>query len=220
MAVLGNTYLGLIDLFKQTGGKGEIVSIIMEQLHQMNPFLAEMIWVECNSKTKHRTTIRTGLPEPTWRKFYQGVQPGKSTLKQVDDATGMLEDWNETDVALADISGDVNQFRLNELIAHIEGMNQEMAQTMIYGSEANQAESFLGLAPRFNSLQAENGSQIIDAGGVGSANTSIWMVCWGENTCHGIYPEGTNAGLEHKDLGEETVNKADNTRFRAYRDQL
>ena len=55
MATLGNTYLGLIDLYKQQGGKGEIVSTIMEMLHQMNPFLAEMIFIQCNCKTKHVT---------------------------------------------------------------------------------------------------------------------------------------------------------------------
>lgn len=220
MATLGNTYLGLIDLYKQQGGKGEIVSTIMEMLHQMNPFLAEMIFIQCNCKTKHKTTIRTGLPESTWRKFYEGVQPNKSTLKQVEDATGMLENWIETDEDLADISGNVPQFRLNELMAHLEGMNQDVAETMIYGSLANDSGSFLGLAPRFNDLTAENGNQIIDAGGQGSNNTSIWMIGWGENTVHGIYPEGTMAGLEHKDLGVETVNNPDGSRFRAYRDQL
>ena len=216
MATVGNTYPSLIDLYKQQEG-GIVTSTIIEILTQMNPILSEMRVSECNQGATHLTSIRSGLPAATWRELYQGVQPSKATTKQVTDATGMLEAWSEIDSKLVALSGDPGQFRLNEAQAFLQAMSNEMASTVFYGSAANE---FTGLAPRFNSKSAENGSQIIDAGGTGSKNTSIWMVVWGENTCHGLYPKGSMAGLAREDKGKETKTLADGGLYDVHREKF
>lgn len=220
MATIGNTYLNLADLYKQQDGKGQVVSDIIEILAQTNTILEDMMTVEANDGTKHLTTIRTGLPSGTWRRLYQGVQPSKSTNKQVHDTTGMLEAWSEVDSKLVDLSRNPGQFRLNESQAFLEGMANQMATTIFYGNTDTDPEQFMGLAPRFNSLSAENGSQIIDAGGTGADNTSVWFVTWGDRTCHGLFPSGTQAGLSRKDLGEETKENTDGSLYRVMREQF
>lgn len=201
MATVGNTYPSLADLYKNQEG-GMVTATIIEMLTEINPILSEMIVRECNQGATHLTTVRSGLPTATWRELYQSVQPSKATNKQVTDATGMLEAWSEIDAKLVELAGDgAGQFRLNEAQAFLQAMSNEMAETLFYGSAANE---FTGLAPRFNDLNAENGGQIIDAGGTGSDNTSIWMVVWGENTCHGLYPKGSQAGLMREDKGKQT----------------
>lgn len=55
-------------------------------------------------------------------------------------------------------------------------------------------------------------------GGVGADNTSIWLVVWGDFTVHGIYPKGSQAGLNHEDMGVELVDDGTGKKFRAYRD--
>ncbi len=50
---------------------------------------------------------------------------------------------------------------------------------------------------------AGNAQNIIDAGGTGTDNTSIWLV-WGENTVHGIFPKGQKAGIQMEDKGRDT----------------
>ncbi len=90
MATVGNTYLTLADVFKRTDADKQIATII-ELLAQDNPILQDMIVKECNDGTTHLTTVRTGIPEATWRMLYQGVQPTKSTTAQVRDATGFAE---------------------------------------------------------------------------------------------------------------------------------
>jgi hypothetical protein len=200
MATLGNTYLSLIDLYKQQEG-GEVTAAIIEQLMQLNPILADMRVEECNQGATHLTSIRSGIPAPTWRELYGSVMPTKSTTKQVTDSVGMLEAWSEIDKKLVDLSGNPSQFRMNEAMAFLQGMADEMASTTFYGSAANE---FTGLAPRFNDLAAENGGQIVDAGGTGSINTSIWFVVWGDRTCHGLYPKGSQAGLQREDKGVQT----------------
>jgi len=186
----------LLDLAKVTDPDGKIATVV-EILNETNEILDDMTWMEGNLPTGHRTTMRTGIPAPTWRKLYGGVQPNKSTSATVTDNTGMLEAFSEVDKALADLNGNTGAFRLQEDRAHIEGMNQEVADTLFYGNEATEPEAFTGLAPRFNSLSAENADNIINEGDSSNLQ-SIWMVVWGPNTIHGIVPKGSTAGLSVK----------------------
>ena len=221
MATLSVLNPTLLDLAKASDPDGKIAAIV-EILNETNEVLADMSWMEGNLPTGHRTTIRSGLPVPTWRKLYGGVQPNKATNVQVTDSTGMLEAYAEIDKALADLNGNTAAFRLSEDRAHIEGMNQEMAQTIFFGDEGTANEEFTGLAPRFNDLSAANADNIIDAfSGGGGDGASIWLVVWGPNTCHGIVPKGSTAGLQVTDKGQVTLEDAsdgsNSGRMEAYR---
>ena len=218
MAALSVTNPTLADVAKRMDPDGRIDTIV-EILNETNEVLDDMTMLEGNLPTGHRTTIRTGLPTPTWRKLYGGVQPTKSTTVQVTDNTGQLEAYAEVDKALADLNGNTAAFRLSEDRAHLEGMNQEYVDTLFFGDESTAPEEFTGFAPRFNSLSAANGDNIISGGGSGSDNTSIWLVVWGPNTCHGIYPKGSVGGLEMTDKGQVTIEDVDGSggRMEAYR---
>jgi hypothetical protein len=99
----------------------------------------------------------------------------------------------------------IQAFRLSEGRAFIEAMNQEMAQTLFYGNGGLAPEEFTGLSTRYSSTTAGNGSNIINGQGAGSDNSSVWLIVWGDQTCMGIFPKGSNAGLKHDDYGEVTV---------------
>lgn len=209
----------LADVAKRLDPQGQIDQIV-EILNETNPILEDATFLEGNLPTGHRTSIRTGLPTPTWRKLYGGVQPTKSTTVQVTDNTGMLEAYAEVDKALADLNGNTAAFRISEDRAHIEGMNQEMAGTMFYGNEGVEPAAFTGYAPRFNSLTANNSDNIVDGSATsGTDNTSIWLVVWGPNTAHCIYPKGSKAGLAITDKGQVTIENVDGNggRMEAYR---
>lgn len=218
MAVTSATHPTLIDLVKRQDPDGKIAAIT-EILNEDNEILNDMVWVEGNLTTGHRTTVRTGIPSPTWRKMYGGVQPTKSTTAQITDNCGMLEAYAEVDKALADLNGNTNEFRLSEDRAHVEGMNQEMADTLFYGNEGTEPEAFTGLSPRFNDTTADNGDNVILGGGTGLDNASIWLVVWGPNTVHGIIPKGSVGGLQMRDLGEVTIENVDGNggRMQGYR---
>ena len=218
MAVLSVVNPTLLDLAKRTDPDGRIADIV-EILNETNEILMDMSWVEGNLPTGHRTTIRSGLPAPTWRKLYGGVQPTKSTTVQVTDNCGMLEAYSEVDKALADLNGNTAAFRLSEDKPHIEGISQEIADTIFYGNEGSEPEAFTGFAPRFNLTTASNGENIILGGGSDTDNASIWLIVWGPNTAHGIVPKGSKAGLQMADKGQVTVEDADgsNGRMEAYR---
>jgi hypothetical protein len=204
MAALGTENPTLADLAKVTDPDGSIADVI-EILNQTNEILEDMTWLEGNLTTGHRTSMRSGLPSPTFRKMYGFVQPTKSRSVQVTDACGMMEDYSQVDKALVDMAGNPAAFRLQEDRPHIEGMNQTLATKLFYGDESTDPEEFTGLAPRYNSLSAENGDNIIEGGGTQTDNGSIWLLCWSPNTLHGIIPKGSKAGVQQRDLGEQTV---------------
>ena len=219
MATLGVTAPTLLDLMKKLNPQGGIDSIA-EILAETNEVIEDMQWIEGNLPTGHRTTVRSGLPDATWRKLNYGVQPSKSTTVQVTDNCGMLEAYAEVDKSLADLNGNTAAFRLSEDQAFIQGLNKEFASTLIYGNEGTEPEAFTGLAPRFNLASAANGDNIIKAdSGADNATgqSSIYLVGWGANTVHGIYPKGSMAGLHTQDLGEQTLFDAAGGKYQGYR---
>ncbi len=218
MATLSVKNPTLLDLATRSDPEGKIQSI-GEILNETNEIIEDVTFTEGNLPTGHQTTVRTGIPAPTWRKLYGGVQPNKSTTAKITDTCGMLEAYAEIDKALADLNGNTSEFRLSEDTAFIEGMGQEFANTLFFGDESVDPEKFTGLAPRFNSLSAENADNIVVGGGAGTDNTSIWLVGWSPQTVFGIIPKGSKAGLQTTDKGQVTIENADgaNGRMEAYR---
>lgn len=218
MTVLVSNNPTLLDLTKRLDPNGNIAKIV-ELLAQTNEVLDDASYVESNQPTSHLTTVRTGIPQPTWRKLYGGVQPTKSTTVQVVDNVGNLENYAEVDSFLVNINGNAAAFRLSEDRPILEGINQELAGTIFYGNEGTDPAEFTGLAPRFNDGAAANGQNILHAGGTGTDNTSIWLVCWSPETVHMLYPKGMEAGVSSKDLGEVTIENADGAggRMQAFR---
>lgn len=220
MSVLATTHPTMLDVAKRLDPNGRI-SALVEILNQDNEILDDAVWVEGNLPTGHLTSIRTGLPDVTWRSIYGFVQPSKSTSVQVTDSTGMLEAYAEVDKALADLNGNTAAFRLSEDRSFLEAMSQELAGTILFGNEGSEPAAFTGFGPRYNSLSAANGQNIIDAGGSGNRE-SIWLVNWAPDKIHLIYPKGSQVGLSQKDHGEVTVeslgnNAASTGRMQAYR---
>lgn len=218
MVALAVTNPTLLDVTKALDPDGSIAAVA-EILNETNEVLQDMTMIEGNLATGHRTTVRTGIPEPTWRILYGGVQPTKSTRAQIQDSIGMLEAYAEIDKALADLNGNTNEFRMSEDRAHIEGMSQTMADTLFTGDESLNPERFTGLNVRYNSLAAENADNIVVGGSSDTDNASIWLVGWGPNSCHGIYPKGSIGGLQMTDKGQVTIENADGQggRMEAYR---
>ncbi|MBS0520516.1 MAG: hypothetical protein JSR90_17605 [Proteobacteria bacterium] len=217
MATLASSALTLSEWATRLDPGGKPAAVI-ELLGQTNEMLTDMLWMECNDGAGHKTTVRTGLPAATWRLLNYGVAKSKSTTAQVRDSTGMLEAYSDIDKALADLNGNTAEFRMGEDMAFIEAMNQGMQQSVLYGNTAVNPERFTGLGPRFSAIaSANNGTNVVDAGGTGSTNTSGWLIGWGQNTAHGLFPKGSKAGLQVRDLGEVPLYDGSGNVYQGYR---
>jgi hypothetical protein len=203
---------------------GYHVASIIELLSQTNEILDDMLVIEGNLPTGHKTTVRTGLPQATWRLLNDGVPNAKSTTAQITDTCGNLETYAVIDKDIADLNGNTAEFRLSEVKAFLEGMSQQVASTIIYGNQHINPERFTGFAPRYSTktvASSQTANNVLDGGGTGSTNTSMWIVTWGSDTLHGTFPKGKITGLQHRDMGEWPVaGSTANTTFQAYRDHF
>lgn len=219
MSTVGMLSLTLKDYHKRLGPKHEIAPIV-EIMDETNEVNQDAMYLEANNINTHRTVIRTGFPESYWRTLNRGVPKGKSTTKQVDDIIGMLENWSVVDAALADLNGTTREFMLSEEYAFLESMNQEVARTIFYGDLAKHPDRFQGLSARFCTRDhqvAPNAENVLSLGGTGNNCTSIWLLTWGDQTLHMIYPKGSTVGLKREALGRVPVSDDDGNEYMGYK---
>lgn len=222
MATIGNVALTYADWAKRMDD-GYRVATIIELLSQTNEILDDILVMEGNLPTGHKTTVRTGLPQATWRLLNAGVPNAKSTTAQIVDTCGNLETYAVIDKDIADLNGNTAEFRLSEVRAFLQGMSQQVASTFFYGNQHINPERFTGLSPRYSTVNAANSqtaANVLDAGGTAATNTSMWVVTWGNDTIHGIFPKGKITGLQHRDMGEWPVQDASGNTYQAYRDHF
>lgn len=197
--------------------KGQPAGNIIELMNQTNDILDDVPWMESNQSDGHLTRIRTGLPEVYWRRLYQGTPPSKSQWSQVKEGCGILEALMELDVEETKLYADkLNAFRMSESKAFTEAMRQKVAKTLFYGDSNVTPDEFNGLSMRY---PGKTSPHVVDAGGTGAKCTSMWLVSWGAQTVHGLYPKGSQGGFEHKDMGEYVTNDDNGRKFEVLGDK-
>jgi hypothetical protein len=199
-----NAYLTLADWASRVDPQGN-ADDIAEILSQCNEIFDDMIWKEGNLPTGHKYTVRTALPKGMWRMLNQGVPFTKSATAQVSVGCGMLEDYSRVDRKLAELNGNLAKFRMDEDNGHLEGLSQQMAQTIFYGNATINPQQFTGIAPLYNTITmatAQNAQNVFDGGGRANANTSMYLLGWGERTVYGVFPKASKAGLLFEDKGD------------------
>lgn len=205
MVTTGGSVVSLIDWAKRLDPDGKTADVI-NLLSQENEMLEDIVFQESNGPTQHRTTVQVGEPTIAFRTLNAGTSVGKSTTAQIDESMGMIQHYIQIDKDLADLNGNTSSFVMTEVKPALSAINKLAAQTLIYGDTRTNPERFMGLAPRFSALTSDvYDNSMITGGGSGSVNTSIWLVCWGPHSVHGIFPKGTKAGLVQENKGQVTV---------------
>lgn len=201
-----NQFMTLLEWAKTVDPNGGFYKVA-EILDKKNAIMQDALWREANMKLNHLLTVRNSLQTGTWRQFYGVTAPERSTKKQVTEHVGMLKGYSEVDCDEAKLSGDVNGFRDSELIPYIEGMMQNLGQTTIYGDMSSNPEGFNGFATRLNSLAGTpTAGKALGAGGTGSKLTSLFLVGWGEDKVHMLYPTGQpNEMVKVTDRQQQTI---------------
>lgn len=208
MAVLGTTYWNLIDVMK-AGGDG--IGDVVEALTQLTPFMKDANVITCNKGSKHVSSIRTGLPSVSWGALYQGIAQSKGAYTQVEDTTGFIEGLSSVDSRLLKLKPDqASKLRLMEANGFLETMAQTLESAVFYSNVLINGKQFHGLAPRYNTLANSN---VINGGGSGSDNASIWFVTHGDGQTSMLTPENIPAGVIREDKGEQRVLDASNNPY-------
>ena len=193
------------------------VARIAELLEEYNEFTMDAPTFEANDVYSHLYTKRTSLPSITPRSINEGAKRSRSTTEQVREQITLLEVWAEIDEQLIDHEPSPGAARQNELVSFIEAGAQEFAKRLLYGTPADgDARQFPGLTARYDSLALDNVASIGNAGG-----TSIWMIEWGFDTVHLVFPKGApSIGLDEKDLSKIRVTDSSGNPYMAYVNQM
>jgi len=208
MGALTDYWPTLLDVARRMDPNGSVATVA-EILTTYNEILDDIPWVEGNLPTGHQTTVRTSNPTPTFRLLNQGVVPTKSSTGQIVDTCAIIEARSHIDKDVAMLNGNSAAFRLSEDKGIIQGMSDSLATALFEGDVSVNPEQFNGLATRYYGITTSacptTYTNVIDGGGTGSDNTSIWLVCWSPDKVFGIYPKGSQAGLQNRDLGEQSI---------------
>lgn len=215
---LATTRPTLFDVARSQDPDGKVAKVV-DILYQASDILEDIPFFEGNLPTGHQMTVSRSHPAPTFRLLNQGVVPTKAIVGQLVEGCAILENRNEIDINVAKINNNTEAFRAQQDKLFIQGFMDQMATSLIYGDAGANPEQFNGLATRYFSLGTTylTSSQMIDAGGTGTDNISIYLVNWGEG-CHGIYPKASRAGLQIEDLGimDKLTNTTTFATMRAY----
>ena len=197
--------------------KGQQVDTTMiELLNQTNDILDDIPFREANRVEGHETRVRTDLPEVYFRRLYRGTPVSKSQWNRVTETIAMMESRMELDVKEKELyDAAFGAYRMSEGKAHTEALRQKAAYLLFYGDHKKRPDEFDGLATRYSAVGAPN---VIDAGGTGSNLTSMYLVAWGGDTAHGLFPKHSIGGLQHEDLGKYTTQDADGYKFEVFAD--
>lgn len=206
MATLGTNYNTLADLVARTEPDGSFARKIADRVGRSNQLLQYLPFVRSNKVDGNTIVQATKLPTVGYIKYNKAPTKSKGETVQVTDSVATLKVFSDVDCELADSHVDKEAFRSSEDMLFIEAMNQQVASDLVYANVTTTPEKFQGLAPRYgtvNTTRNNYGYYMINGGGTGSDNTSVWVLRLDEaDGVHGLFGKAGKAGLSMTDHGK------------------
>ena len=201
MALLEQNVLTLADHATRWGTKEAQMdaSAIIDTMLERNPILEDQLWTPSNMSHGHKTMLRVEHPSSTWVQLNKGVPKSKSVSTAIIDTMASLEALCEVDNRMKRQVDNFPQLVDDESIAFMESMSNEYCSILFYGDEVSEPNAFTGLTPRYNDVSLD---QVIDGGGTGSDNASLWIINWGMRGLTGIFPRNSTSGLQRRFNGD------------------
>lgn len=211
------------DLAKMQNPDGTIAQVY-ELMEQYNPPMQDGVAFPSNAPFGHRTTFRRALPVVGTAQLNKGVIRSKSAIDQKTDVMGYFAGRSEIDERFIKTHGVAafENFRRKEDRAFEEALAQLVCQTFLYGNIKTDEASFDGIQPRLETLNEGANRQSSQVWRLNSGiapngdGCSIYVVDWGEDAVHWIYPPNTTSGLDYTDKGSISVNDTDGNPMFAY----
>jgi hypothetical protein len=208
---IGGVY-SLLDLLKYMDPSNGRLLFVAEVLSRKSPVIKEAPILEANQALTHIGTRTTSLPTVGKRAINDGVTYQAHKEQQITAPMSLFETMSKVDEEIIKLAGsNAAGVRQRKDAAFIEAITQAVEEEIFYGSLGDDDLGFNGLATLFASTSTyPNGDStwyynVLSGGGSGSDTTSIWLIEWGADKVHLIYPKGTKAGIEVNDMGKQLV---------------
>lgn len=223
MATIGANYSTLADIVARTNPDGSIERDIAMRVARKNALLQYLPFKEGNKPDGNQIVQAVKLPTVGYVKFNKAPTASKGQTAQKTDRVGTLITNSDIHVELAKQNNYEAGWRASEDMLFAEAMSQQVASDMVYGNEATDPEKFTGLTPRYatvSTVRNNSGYYMINGGGTGTDNTSIWIVSLGMDGVYGLYGKGQTAGMTMEDQGVKQKADRDGNLMDVYRTQF
>ena len=200
MSTLSGEYT-LLDIKAMHDPDGN-VSKVIDVLSEQNGVMSNAVWMEANDLTSHVVTQALSESSGSTGRINQGVPYSLNKVKQIRESMEIFEDYSRIDERELSKARNPEQFRASKDVMTVRGMGKSWHSRFFYGDHAADPAAVDGLANRYNDLSMDN---VVGASGTGDDTTSVWLVQWGEQGCHLIYPRGEQTVIETEDLGRQLI---------------
>ena len=208
--------LTLLDIAKQNGTVGDLIEDSLLAAPEVQVIPARTI-----SGYMYKTLHRTTIPTVGFRDANEGAAAVQSVFKQRLHETFTVDVSSEVDVAVARQAEDGTEVVLaREASGMLEGAFRGMGSQFYYGTATTVETSIAGSPTKgFKGLNELTGSTIeVDAGGTGSARSSVWAVVGGERGVQWIL--GNEGSFETDDPRIVRVTDSNSNPYDAWRTPL
>jgi hypothetical protein len=202
----------LVDLVKMLNPQDGQLLFVAKTLARKNPIVKEVPIIEANQLLTHVGSRQGALPTVGKRALNEGVVTAAHKSVNITAPMSLFETASQVDEEILRLAGaNAVGVRQQKDAAFIEAMTQAVADEIFYGNLGDDPLGFDGLATMFDvSTDYPNGDStwyynVQLNGGSGSDGTSIYIVEWGPEKAHLIYPKNTMGGIEITDRGAQWV---------------
>lgn len=205
----------LADYAQVAGLKGVEMQVV-QTIEDTEPLFSSAPLQQCNAGNINLTQVVTKYPVGQTRGYNMGVTAEKAATRMVQDSCCMTETYNEIDVEIVKRNNSSARWRALQDQIFVRGLTHSVAERIFCGSKKRDPLEFDGFRARYAKINGEN---VVDAGGTNSDGElqDIWLINWGVNTVHLIFPEGGVAGLSQQFEGNVDARDAKNRIFKADR---
>jgi hypothetical protein len=183
-------------------------------LTEVKPILADGPVREADYIDMDMVTRWTSLPAPYWHKLGEGLTATLGQQEQATETMGMLRNQMRINEEILMKCPDRDGYMAQQEPAYLEAMEQELENTLIYGSKATAPEEFDGLHVRYGSLVANS---VLNNGGSDTGNlTTVWLIQWHPQECCFIFPKGGKGGFRRVPGGRVYLSTEDTTALAAH----
>jgi len=181
-----------------------------QNLAEKNDFIRDMPSLPANGGRTHHGVRWSSLPSGTIISIGGGWTASFGDLQPFTANTCIMKSRYQAPVDALKSEGEkAGDYRREQEGAHVEGMGQSHAMTLIYGNAATAPEKINGLTNTAPWNDITETDYVYDMSGSSNLR-SAWLVAPGKSNCHLIHPKGApGAGLSREPKPDQLVTASD-----------
>lgn len=206
MSILGSSFVTVSDMLAMTRPDGSLETEVVNRVAKTNGLFSKLPFMKGNKTDGHQQVQLVTVPTVGYITYNVAPTTSKAGRVQRTDTVGTISTYSKVDPNLAKDQDNPEAFRKSEDIAFLESTINQASTDIIYANSASEALKFDGLAVRYgtvNTTRHNSGYYMINGGGSGSDNTSIYVAKIGPGGLMGLVGKNGTIGIQTIDHGDK-----------------